>query len=275
MKKEIREAFVALAFFGALTVGSSANAATLFADSFDRPDNTNLNASSSGKSGGLGALDWIEVKSAGEPQILGNVMRLGESGNGGGGWSIAYVDHNFTDPVISDTGEFTVSFDLPDAASSGFTRFTGFAVGHSKSEVDSWAANTPPTFSSDFFFGYDTTGTNEVKGFANGTEDFQQGVNLDNGGSLSVRFSDITDFNSGSSVDYEAFVNGGSVASGSFNWSGTNENYLTTYSNYTVNQGLVDNFEVTTITVIPEPSAVALLSLAGFALMRRRRATPA
>lgn len=276
--------FLTLAVVAVLAIftASDAEAAVLFGDTFDRADSSDLNASATGKSGTLGALNWVEVVSGGNPAIDSNQMRFGESGGGGGGWTIAYVDHNFTDAPISTGGEFTVSVDLVGpVASGGGTRFTGFAVGNSKAEMDGWSSNNPTTtFTSDFFFGYDTTGTNEVKVFINGTtQDYQQGINLDSGGALSVNFSSITDFNSGSTVNYEAFINGGSVKTGSFTWSGTNENYMALYSNYTSNQGLVDNFEVTAITAappaVPEPStfalaALGLLGLIGFGFRRKR-----
>jgi hypothetical protein len=247
---------------------------TLFADNFDRADNTDLNGSTDGKSGTLGALDWVKQSSAGEAAIDTNVLRIGENG-AGGGWTIAYPDHNFTDSSITTGGSFTVSMDLGSPLnSSGGTRFTGFAVGHSKAEMDAWSSNHPAnTHVSDFFIGYDTTGTNEVKVYVDGgpgmTQDYQQGINLDaTGGTLSATFS-VTDFNSGSTVNYEVFINGGSVKTGSFTWSGTNENYLGLYSNYTTNQGLIDNFAITAnapsvpfaITEIDYDADTAMLTL--------------
>jgi len=272
MKKQLLcgLAVAAVAMVTVVFTAASASATTLFADSFDRPNNTDLNAATTGKSGSLGALDWVEVKSGGEPQIDSNELRIGETG-AGGGWSIAYVNHNFTDALITTGGEFTVSVDLGSPLNSGGgTRFLGFGVGNSLAEVSGWSSNNPTTtFTSDFFYGYDTTGTKEVKVFKNGTtQDYQQSINLDGGGSLSVRFSSITDFNSGSTVNYEAFINSGSVKTGNFAWSGTNENYLFLYSNYTANQGLLDNFEV---SAVPEPLTLTALGLLGLLACGRRR----
>ncbi|MCH7227084.1 Ig-like domain-containing protein [Haloferula sp. A504] len=224
----------------------------LFADTFNRPDSSDLNASASGKSGTLGTLDWVEVKSAGEPTVTGNTLRLGESGGGGGGYSLAYPDHNFIDSSIASSGEFTVSVDLGATGSGGGTRFSGIAVGNSKAELDGWSTSSPTLFTSDFFFGYDPTGTTEVKIFRGGQQVYQQTINLNGGGTLSVRFHGFSDFNANTTVSYEAFINGGSpVATGSFFWSGTDENYIALYSNYTLMQGILDNFEVRTATGTP------------------------
>ena len=275
MKTKIfRTTFIAIVGLVLTSIGSpQAATITLFEDTFDRADNTNLNAVSTGKSGTLGALDWVEVKSAGEPTITSNTLRLGETtgtttSGGGGGWSIAYVDHNFTDATITSGGEFTVSVDLVGSISSGGnTRFNGFAVGHSLAEVSGWSANTPASFASDFFFGYDPTGTTEVKIFTSGSQVHQRTVDLGAGAELSVRFT-LSDFNTGSTVNYEAFVNGASEDTGSFTWSGTNENYLALYSNYTAMNGKLDNFSVSTV---PEPSSQVLMGLAAVVLCALRR----
>ena len=250
-----------------------ASAATLFADNFNRPDNTNLNASTSGQSGILSTLNWVEVKSGGEPTITGSTLRLGETG-AGGGWSTAYADHNFTDAIITSGGEFTVSLELVSLGSTGTTRFTGFTVGNSKAELDAWTSNNPTnaSWSSDFFIGYDPSGAGStgVYIYSNGT-DFgsDNNISLSGGEILSVRFSGINDFNASSSINYEAFVDGGTaIATGSFTWSGNNQNYISLYSNYSSMQGVIDNFEV---TAIPEPGSFLLGSLGLMILVMRRR----
>ena len=267
---------LSLAAFFVLAIAGSAQAATitLFADTFDRANNANLNASSTGKSGTLGALNWVEVASTGNDdatgssEIAGNQLKFGNVG-GGGGWAIAYPDHNFTDAAISTNGKFTVTTDMGyTGGSAGSTRFNGFAVGHSLAEVNGWSSNNPASFASDFFFGYDPTGTKEVKIFTNGgNEVYQRPVDLGAGAELSVRFT-LSDFNSGSTVNYEAFIGGVSEHTGSFTWSGTSENYIAVYSNYTHLTATQDNFEIATI---PEPTSLGLIGLLGGLLMLRRR----
>lgn len=259
-----------------LLFATSSHAATLFADNFNRADDAGLNASTDGKSGSLGALNWLVRNggAGGNSFISDNTLRLGENqsdGSGNSGFATAYLNHNFIDGIITTGGEFTVSVDLSNTSiTAGGTRFTGFTVGNSLSEVENWNRNTP-AYTSDFFIGYDPTGTKQVKIFTNGsgTDDYEQGIDLSAGATLSVRFSGISNFNTGSTVTYEAFINGGTaVKTGNFNWSGTNENYLNVFSNYTHNSGTLDNYSV---TVIPEPSAALLGGLGMLALLRRRR----
>lgn len=244
--------FIYVLFLGLSCGGvlSPANAQkVLFADNFNRSDNTDLNASAVGKAGTLGMLDWIEVSSGSneDPVISSETLILGEAGGATGGWSIACVDRNFIDVELVESGEFTVNVDIAGISEGGGTRFSGLAIGHSLSEINGWSANVPSGFSSDFFFGYDNRGTREIKVFIHGgIEDYQQTINLDTGAELSVRFSGISNFNAGSSINYEAFVNGTSVKTGSFVWSGTGENYIALYSNYSGGNGVLDNFEVST-----------------------------
>lgn len=265
----------ALPVMAASPFTASSGAATLFADTFDRANNTDLNAASTGKSGTLGALDWIE-RSGGAAgvtaEVNNNNILLGETAGGGGGWAIAYPDYNFSDALIASNGNLTVTMDLASVTTTGNTRFAGFGVGNSLAELNAWAHNNPTsTFTSDFFMGYDPTGAGTAVGtyvFKNSTtQDFFNSTARTAGTTLSATFS-FDDLNSGSTVNYEAFINGASVKTGSFTWSGTNENYIFLYSNYTGSNGRIDNFAVSTV---PEPSGLAMLGLGGLALIGRRR----
>ena len=240
-------------------------------DSFNRANNTDLDAVTSGMSGSLAPFSWSENTIKGSPQIINNRLQLGE-GDASNGWSIAWVNHNFTDSQISSSNEFTVSVDIANLGSGGGTRFSGFAVGNALSDLTGWSANTPNNFASDFFIGYDPTGTKEVKIFHGGTQAYQQAVDLDAGARLSVRFYGFSNFNVGTSVSYEAYYDENTITTaGSFTWSGTNENYINLYSNYTYHTARLDDFEVSTV---PEPSTYALIFgslVLGMTFWRRRK----
>ena len=252
--KKTRFITAALLCFALAGIAQGKN--VLIIDNFNRANNTDLNADDAGLSGSLELVDWIEVSYKGSPEIVGNQLQLGEL-SAAGGWSIAWMDRNFTDSQIENSGEFTVSVDLINLGSLGGTRFSGFAVGNALSDLTDWSANNPSSFTSDFFIGYDPTGTTEVKIFLGGAQAYQQTVNLNSGATLSARFYGFSDFNVGTIVRYEVFIDGGAALStGSFAWSGTNENYINLYSNYTNHTGRFDDFEVSTI---PEPSTYTLI----------------
>lgn len=88
---------------------------------------------------------------------------------------------------------------------------------------------------------------------------------------MRVDFTNVTDFNAGTTIDYEVFNNDVSVASGDFVWGGTNENYIGLFSNWTHSGAEMDNFEVAADITIPEPVSLALLGLGGLFILRRRR----
>lgn len=220
-------------------------------------------------------MNWIEQSGGAAgvtAEVNGNNILLGETAGAGGGYAIAYPDYNFSDALIASNGSFTVSVDLASVTTTGNTRFADFGVGNSLAEVAGWSVNNPTSsFTSDFFMGYDPTSAGTAVGtyvFKNSTtQDFYDNTARTAGLTLSATFT-FADLNSGSTVNYEAFIDGGSVKSGSFTWSGTNENYIFLYSNYAGGNGRLDNFEVSSI---PEPGSLALLGLGGLALIGRRR----
>jgi len=256
--------------YSALASATQGGINVLINDTFNRTNNTNLNADDTGKSGSLAHVSWNVVSHKGSPEIVSNQLQLGEF-SAAGGWSIAWINHNFTDSQIYNSGEFTVSVDLINLGSIGGTRFSGFSVGNTLSDLTNWSANTPNNFTSDFFIGYDPTGTTELKIYLGGTQDYQQTINLGSEANISVRFHSFSNFNSGTNVNYEASVNDSIVKTGVFSWSDTSQNYINLYSNYTFNTARFDNFEVSSV---PEPSIYALfigVSALGYAFCRRRK----
>ncbi|WP_193213600.1 PEP-CTERM sorting domain-containing protein [Luteolibacter marinus] len=228
----------------------------------------------------------------GGAQVTGTTLQLAV----GAGTSNAVVNHNFTNASILANGNFSVAFDITGVNQSTYEQGGGFALGMSYAEAmaskDAWNAGTieNPTgvfapsmtgafnggasignpvpgpaggISSDFWVALRGNGT-LVWGGSSGNV---MGVTgLAKTGSVSVSFS-LADFNAGSTVNYEVFYNSISQGSGSFLWSGTNENFIGLDARDNTAVGF-DNLSVTTI---PEPS-VAALAVLGFAgLFRRRR----
>ena len=253
----------------------SINAATvLFADTFDRGNSTDLNASSAGKSGTLGALTYGEIGSTGNMSINGNQLAGGDSA-AGSGWSIAYINnHNFTDASISTVGGFSVSIDIVSFASAGNGRYMGFGIGHSLTELSGLSGTLPGQVggNADVVIGYDSVGaTQGIAVFKNGVQ-FGSHTAFPPGfparpDTLTVTYT-FSNFTAGSTVGYEVFLDTTSVLTGSTVWSGTNENYISINSNLSAEQARFDNLA---ITIVPEPSAVLLCGLGALCFLRRKR----
>lgn len=267
--------------FAALALGSlPASAATvLFADNFDRPGNTNLNATATGKSGTLGALNWIEVP--GSPSPFGNVSIANISGPNSGMTissgtattlsGVPYVDHNFTGLTT-----MTVAFDFISASNSGGLRQLGFGIGNSKTTLD---ALTSSGAFGDVGISIDVATTVAPIG--------QTGVQISHGGvqqtyisrtitsedTFSATFT-FADMNVGTAINYEVFQKTGlvttSLYTGTSAWSATNQNYIgifNTHRQANSSTAVIDNFVVS----IPEPRAALLGGLGLLALLCRRR----
>jgi hypothetical protein len=282
----------------------SAFAAVLYSDDFNRADSRNINGSASGivnntgtvfGAGGAYTQPWLDPNNkapihglqdavgtnGGGSQITGNQLQLAT----GVGTSNAFVNHNFTNPVIASAGNFTVTLDVTGYTQTDYRFGGGFAVGMSLSDAGSAAdafdnapgrmtgafndASTiglavPGVVVSDFWVALRGNST-LVWGGSGGVIMGATGLAAKTG-TISVNFS-LADFNAGSSVGYEVFYNAVSKGTGSFTWSGTNENYIGLDARDSTGTNL-DNFSV---SYVPEPS-VSLLAFGGLlAGLRRRR----
>lgn len=284
------------------------DAGVLFKDTFNREESRNVDGSLAGITDNTGsslAVDGVythphldpandpgpqdgDPSNGGGAQILNQELRLAV----GAGTSNAYVNHNFINNEILTAGGFRVSVDVTGYNQNGRQQGGGFALGMSQAEADSAgdAFNTSDPSLTGAYHGdpYGITGQPVAPG--NIVSDFWIGIRGNNSlawgsstgnvlgvpvnglpvktGNITVNFQ-ASDFNAGSTVGYSVFYDGALQGTGSFTWSGTNENYISLdgRDNQFVS---FDNF---TVTTLPEPSsaALALLGLAS-CLVRRRAA---
>lgn len=245
----------AVAIAAVLGIGAnSAQAIVLFSDTFDRPDDRNIDAVTTGITGTVGSTlpaDGVYTQPHLDPEWNDTGTVDGNGDNGGGtqildqklqlavglGTSNAYINHNFIDSAILTDGGLSVSMmvDETEGATGNGGQGGGFAIGMSQAEADmagdANGANGVATFLgafnsqanpiSDFWIALKAN--NNLQWGGNGSSGIID-VGADNG-NVEVVFG-IDDFNSGSNVNFEIYYNNTSQGVGSFTWSGTNENYI-------------------------------------------------
>ncbi len=232
----------------------------LFADTFNRADSRNVDATLTGITDNTGegfAGDDVYTHAFIDPNNAPPAYGVqdGSAGNGGGaqisgntlqlavgaGTSDAFINHNFTNASILASGGFSVSVDITTVNQSSTGQGGSFAVGMSLAEAQSCedaysgahryqsafanaiGDSVPMQIVSDFWVALRADGA-LVWGGAPGT--IITGVTgLSKTGTIKVDFF-CSGFNSGSLVNYEMFYNGASKGTGSFTWSGPGENYL-------------------------------------------------
>lgn len=247
---------------GLLPLFATAHAGILFEDSFGRPDSRNIQASLTGitdhtgsalAAGAVYSQPFLDPNNAaptfgvqdavatngGGAQVISNQLQLST----GVGTSNAFINHNFINPEILTDGKLSVSLDVMSFAGTDNASGGGFAIGMSQAE----AATAGDSFSGTARMtgGFGTGINNGTAVPAQSLADFWiilRGNNTlawggDTGtvtgvvglpaktGSLRVDFY-ATDFNAGSTVNYQVFLNAVLRGSGSFTWSGTDENYI-------------------------------------------------
>lgn len=236
-----------------------------------------------------GAQDGIATNGGGA-QISGNRLQLAV----GSGTSEASINHNFINSSILSAGGFSVSLDVTGFTQTGYQQGGAFAIGMSASEAASVGdafnqglspnppipsmtgafndastigANIPGLVASDFWLAIRGNNT-LVWGGSSGVISGVTGLSAKTG-TISADFF-VNDFNAGSTVSYNVYLNGVSEGSGSFTWSGTDENYIGVDARDSTAVNM-DNLTIATIAPVPEPASAALMLVGGAALFLRRR----
>ena len=208
---------------------------TYFSDNYDRGQNDDVDADSTGMGGELASVTYVEAfeGSGTSSSIQVNNSRLQIAT--GAGMSNLYLDHNFVDTAAFDKGGLVLSMDvvgITSATSDITNRFAGFGVGMTASEAAS-AGDIG-----------DNSTTYRGGGSASGVCDLFVDLALDsnlrvwNNGSLINSYSvgatsgTITVvftgayFNAGSTVSAKIYFNGTVVGTETFSWDNTDANYI-------------------------------------------------
>lgn len=230
----------------------------------------------------------------GGTQIVDGKLELAS----GFGTSNLFVNHNFINPDILAAGGFSVSIDITrsqnnsgglfgggiaigmslaealdtgdalngQGSSNGFNKMTdAFRNNTSGAVSDFWLAiRTASTFSADLVWG----GRGQVGQPIIGDQALLGSAPVSLTGTITAAFA-FDDFNDGSQVQYEVFYNGDPKGTGSFTWSGSNENYIGVDGR----QQTGVEFDNLRIASLPEPSSfmVALIAVVVEVLTGRGR----
>ncbi|MEM7315012.1 MAG: hypothetical protein AAF497_17840 [Planctomycetota bacterium] len=265
-------------------------------DDFTRADNEDIDADTSGMSGMLAPLSYIEVGDTnlslpGLTNIAGNALSLADGPN----MSVFHLDRNF---VSDTTTNISVSLDLlsnDGNADQLGERFVGVGFGATQSEAegaafDHNAAATSPAWKghqngttdgsgfADFFVAWERTGgdpdtAGQIAIWRNGIK----GMVFDNAGAFYEIGSTLTvglsfaDFSAGSTVT--ADITYGDVALGTetFTWDNTNQNYIGIAARQNQQGWSVDNLMIEANAFVPEPQLNALWIVIGLAIFHRSR----
>jgi hypothetical protein len=230
----------------------------LFGDSFNRPNDTNLDASANGKYGSLGALNYTSrVIGLGNIQLSAGQLLVQANDGAGQPGGLVYINHNFTDAAISTGGGFSITVDLNAYITNGTGRYLSVGVGQSVAELDAQATSNATSSVGDLLVAY-RSGTGNLEFFKNGVRDAAASTAGQPAPPTKMRIDySLPDFNSGSTVNYSVFFDDSAtaIASGTFIWSGTNENYISLSSNLFLDatagsrNSLFDNLQIRTFGV--------------------------
>lgn len=294
MQRFSRIGLICLVAASAVVTSPRAHAITLFADSFDRANANDIDADTTGITNNTGTVfgssavyssPWIDpannttgpdtvATNGGGQRINNNVLEKYNAGTVN-----MFVNHNFTNASILSAGGFSVSLDVNGISQATFGQGATVAIGmtlaeaqagHDANDGGTAAGLTPNakytnafqngvynagTVLSDFYFAL--RADNTLAWGVGGTTNVPAPTAVNVGaktGTISANFG-VTSFNAGSPVTYEVFYNGVSKGTGTFNWSGTNANYIGIDAR---DSALVqmDNFKVDTVAPPPKPTLV-------------------
>ncbi|NLK42468.1 MAG: hypothetical protein GX298_10500, partial [Planctomycetes bacterium] len=257
------------------SAGAGYPAHVLFSDSFDRPDNVNISASTDGMGGLLSPLVYVEI---GDEVIFPIVSGTGKSNPGltniennqlhladGPNASTLFLDHNFIDSELLAAGGMRIGFKIVsnNGTLTGIDSFVGFGVGNTLEECQNiWFDYNGVGFrgrvnnyagTSDFWVGWSPAAGGTIQVYKNGPtseggENYDAATNVVLSGNDRLELELYFDsFQAGSTVTAIVLWNSEIVAVDSFAWDYDNANYIGINARQN-NQGYtVDDLEIAAI----------------------------
>lgn len=276
-----------------VALSATANAQLAFLDTFNRPDNNDVDADApTGQSGSVSLpVSWVETTDAAGINNDESLTNIGNDTLGladGPNMSALYPDQNF---INGSSSSMSVSLDLTEnlGSANDLNRWVGFGVGATQAEaaatgndfgsdlggVDQapfgFKGNQSGTLEgsgvSDFFVAWERTGSEpDTSGQISVWKNGVKGQIFDNSGSfydigntLSVIFS-YPDFTAGSTVAADIYYGGLLVGNDTFTWDNTDSNYIGISSRQNGEGFSVDNFMVEFDPTPPEPDYVLTIN---------------
>lgn len=209
----------------------------LFSDNFNRSDNTDIDAGApTGMGGYLMPMIYVESfegsGTADSIQVIGGKLQMAT----GNGMSSMYLDHNFVDAEILESGGFTVLLDVVQISGGDdpANRFGGFGIGLTEAEAaaanDSgsgtalrcMANGTGANVVSDFYIDLALDGV--LRAWSGNTLLSAVNVNASQG-QIRVDFL-MPGFAAGQTVVARVYFNGRCQDVVSFTWDHTDQNYV-------------------------------------------------
>ncbi|HEX3798739.1 MAG TPA: PEP-CTERM sorting domain-containing protein [Verrucomicrobiae bacterium] len=288
-KRLERARILAPAAILALSAATGLTQTTLFDDNYSRNGMNsagNLTPNFGGQTGidvgsGITYSTFINGGSTTPPNSL-NIQNSTLFKSATGQEGIWALNNNFTDSAILSAGGFSITQNIlavPVNASTPADRFCGYGVGLSLAQVN---ALNDDNLTSAGPRGSISGGTTGVAAYyvdldsAGAVQIFTGGTLFDTvpisgsptSGTLTTDFTSFADFNAGTTVQFTTFFNGTEIATASFDWTSTDNNYIA---------GSMRDSSVTAgefnISTVPEPSTYTLIfsGLGLMGLLARRR----